>query len=90
MLYYVTVPSAGPVNVLAEAVNSTSIQVTWEPVPRIEQNGLITGYKVRLARKSIRYCLCVCLSWTICDFNRYIFGMDNLRDYIVCPSVVHQ
>lgn len=46
-IFFSSVPTAGPVNVQAVAVNSTSIRVTWQPVPKKEQNGNITGYKVQ-------------------------------------------
>jgi protein sidekick len=41
-----SVPSAGPANITAAAVNSTTIRVTWGEVPKIHQNGLIRGCKV--------------------------------------------
>ncbi|KAJ8246101.1 hypothetical protein GJAV_G00263660, partial [Gymnothorax javanicus] len=41
-----SVPSGYPENVTAEAVSSTSILVTWGPVPEQEKNGYILGYKV--------------------------------------------
>ncbi|XP_013386811.1 protein sidekick-2 isoform X2 [Lingula anatina] len=42
-----SVPSAGPQNVNATAVNSVSIRVVWGDVPMRSQNGLILGYKVQ-------------------------------------------
>ncbi|XP_076440901.1 protein sidekick-like isoform X2 [Babylonia areolata] len=39
-------PSASPQSVTANAVSSTQIRVTWDPVPRLQQNGQILGYKV--------------------------------------------
>ncbi|XP_071796641.1 protein sidekick-2-like isoform X2 [Asterias amurensis] len=41
-----TVPSSGPINVAAQATGATTITVTWGPVPKIDQNGAILGYKV--------------------------------------------
>ncbi|KAL8567567.1 hypothetical protein ACOMHN_054381 [Nucella lapillus] len=40
------VPSASPEALSANAVSSTQITVNWNPVPRLEQNGQILGYKV--------------------------------------------
>ncbi|ELU15655.1 hypothetical protein CAPTEDRAFT_52109, partial [Capitella teleta] len=40
-------PTAGPSNITASAVNSTSIYLTWGEVPKRHQNGLIRGYKVK-------------------------------------------
>eukprot|EP00063_Salmo_salar_P066766 XP_014041601.1 PREDICTED: protein sidekick-1-like [Salmo salar] len=46
-----SVPSGSPVNVSAEAVSSTRILVTWSPVPEMQRNGPILGYKVLYAVK---------------------------------------
>ena len=47
MLYlFHIVPSSPPDNVVATAESSTSIQVNWEEVPAIDQNGIITQYEV--------------------------------------------
>ncbi|CAI8037863.1 Receptor-type tyrosine-protein phosphatase F [Geodia barretti] len=40
-------PAAAPQNVMATAVSSTEIRVSWEPVAPIDQNGVITMYGVR-------------------------------------------
>lgn len=47
-LNYFTVPSSPPVNVSAVVQNSTSVAVTWEDIPLIEQNGEIITYEVRI------------------------------------------
>jgi hypothetical protein len=39
-------PSQPPVNIVITSISSTSIQVSWDPVPEIHQNGIITGYDV--------------------------------------------
>ena len=41
-----TAPSAAPTNVDVFVINSTALNVQWEAVPCIEQNGDITGYTV--------------------------------------------
>uniref|UniRef100_A0A8K9UCA2 Sidekick cell adhesion molecule 1a n=1 Tax=Oncorhynchus mykiss TaxID=8022 RepID=A0A8K9UCA2_ONCMY len=46
-----SVPSGCPVNVSVEAVSSTRILVTWSPVPEMQRNGPILGYKVLYAVK---------------------------------------
>uniref|UniRef100_A0A4W5KM44 Fibronectin type-III domain-containing protein n=1 Tax=Hucho hucho TaxID=62062 RepID=A0A4W5KM44_9TELE len=46
------VPSGCPVNVSAEAVSSTRILVTWSPVPEMQRNGPILGYKVHTHTRS--------------------------------------
>ena len=42
-----TEPATPPQNVQATALSSTQIMVTWEEVPTIDQNGIITIYEVR-------------------------------------------
>ena len=42
-----TAPSASPRNVIATAVNSTSIMVTWDDPLEADQNGIIISYIVR-------------------------------------------
>ena len=42
-----TVPSASPRNVIATAVSSTSIMVTWDDPLEADQNGIIISYIVR-------------------------------------------
>ena len=41
-----TAPSSPPANVSAVTVSSTEILVTWDIVPPIDQNGIITMYEV--------------------------------------------
>ena len=43
-----TAPSAAPTSVSVSVINSTALNVQWETVPCIEQNGDITGYTVRV------------------------------------------
>ena len=41
-------PSGFPQNVTASNLSSTVVMVTWEEVPLIDQNGVITTYEVLL------------------------------------------
>ena len=43
---YLTAPSAAPEAVLAVNISSTEIMVSWDEVPPIHQNGIITMYEV--------------------------------------------
>ena len=45
--FFFAAPSDYPQNVAVFTVSSTEIRVTWEPVPEINQNGIITQYEVR-------------------------------------------
>ena len=47
MIYVPTVPASPPDNVKAMADASTTIVVSWDTVPAIDQNGNITMYEVR-------------------------------------------
>ena len=43
---YLTAPSAAPEAVLAVNISSTEIMVSWDEVPPIHRNGIITMYEV--------------------------------------------
>ncbi|XP_066157107.1 protein sidekick isoform X3 [Euwallacea fornicatus] len=47
-----SMPSFGPLNVVANATSSTTIVVKWGDVPKEHQNGLIEGFKVYYATDS--------------------------------------
>ena len=53
MFIYHLVPSAGPANVTAVVLGSTNVSVSWEEVPRLDQNGLIEGYRVCIVKNII-------------------------------------
>ena len=40
-------PDDSPQNITAAAVSSTEIEVSWEEVPAIDQNGVISVYEIR-------------------------------------------
>ena len=42
------VPNAPPDNVQAPTLSFTAILVTWDPVPEISRNGIITQYEVEV------------------------------------------
>ena len=45
-MYFLIVPAVAPVNVRSQVLSSTSINVTWEEIPPIKRNGIITAYEV--------------------------------------------
>ena len=47
IIYVSIVPSDSPQNIVATALSSTEIEVSWEEVPAIDQNGIITMYEVQ-------------------------------------------
>jgi len=46
MLYPYLAPASPPTNVTATVLSHTEIMVTWDIVPPIDQNGIITMYEV--------------------------------------------
>ena len=44
-----TVPSSAPVSLQGSAVNSTTIQLQWEPPPLADQNGVIRSYYINIS-----------------------------------------
>ena len=44
-----TVPSSAPVSLQGSAVNSTTIQLQWEPPPLSDQNGVIRSYTINIS-----------------------------------------
>uniref|UniRef100_A0A4W3KFY3 Sidekick cell adhesion molecule 2 n=1 Tax=Callorhinchus milii TaxID=7868 RepID=A0A4W3KFY3_CALMI len=48
-----SVPSSGPTNISALAINSSSILVKWNEVPEQDRNGLVLGYKVLYKEKDL-------------------------------------
>lgn len=41
-------PSGAPTDFQAQALSSTSLQITWNPPEALERNGIITGYEILL------------------------------------------
>ena len=41
-----TVPAGFPQNVITTTVSPTEIRVNWEPMPAIEENGIIVTYEI--------------------------------------------
>lgn len=44
--FFFSVPSRSPINVTAFKTSSTSINVTWEPVPDDHVNGIVLEYRL--------------------------------------------
>ena len=45
----VTVPDLPPAGITTNASSSTSITVSWKPVPQGQENGVVLGYRVLFA-----------------------------------------
>ncbi|XP_048522895.1 protein sidekick [Dendroctonus ponderosae] len=73
-----SVPTFGPLNVMANATSSTTIVVKWGEVPKEHQNGLIEGFKVYYATdmKSSDYKV-------IPNNSTFTTTLTELRKYVV-------
>ncbi|XP_076265168.1 sidekick cell adhesion molecule isoform X3 [Rhynchophorus ferrugineus] len=74
-----SVPSFGPLNVVANATSSTTIVVKWKDVPKEHQNGLIEGFKVYYAadaKSSVDYKV-------INDNSTFTTTLTELKKYVV-------
>ena len=49
MTFSTAVPTSAPVHLQGHAINSTAIQVQWEPPPLADQNGVIRGYFINVS-----------------------------------------
>ena len=45
-IFHVTVPSFPPFNISSTNTSSTSLLITWDPIPRTLVNGILLGYRV--------------------------------------------
>ncbi|XP_067118957.1 protein sidekick [Centruroides vittatus] len=71
-----SVPSMGPLNVTANATSSTTIVVKWNEVPKIDQNGIIEGYKVYFGAKMVPF------KYKVIENNiTYTTTLTELRKY---------
>ncbi|CAG5130561.1 unnamed protein product, partial [Candidula unifasciata] len=70
------IPTAPPQNFTLEVSSSTSLIVRWQPPPQDFQNGIITGYKIRLRRKGYRDKEG---DTKVTDGNRNTYALTDLR-----------
>ncbi|XP_067672270.1 protein sidekick-2-like isoform X1 [Haliotis asinina] len=74
-----SVPSASPSRVKAVAKSSTSINITWGPVPLLQQNGMILGYKIKYSAPSEG----IDAKFEVVDHNETThFLLRNLRKFV--------
>ena len=77
-MYFHTVPSASPSEVIGHALSSTIISFTWLEPPDIHQNGVIQYYEVRVVENKTG------IHWTFfaVDNNINIASLHPYYDYI--------
>jgi len=75
-----TVPASPPNNVNAVNISSTAIQVTWEEVPAIDQNGIITQYEVEYNQST--FSGATMYNTTTVDSSTFTVDLTGLEEYV--------
>ena len=85
--FLLTEPASSPQNVMAVAMSSTEIMVTWEDVPMIDRNGIIINYEIQiepldfLADIFIDPLNTTNLSILVADLEEHVFYDIRVRAY---------
>ena len=74
-----TVPSP-PNNVNAVSISSTAIRVTWNEVPVIDQNGIITQYEVEYNQST--FSGATMYNTTTVDSSTFTVDLTGLEEYV--------
>ena len=77
-----TEPAAPPQNVTTMAMLSTEILVTWEEVPAIDQNGIITMYEVEFMPLETFGDQIATNSVNITDPTMFNINLTGLEEYV--------
>ena len=81
------VPATPPQNVQATAISSTEIMVTWDEIPGLDQNGIITDYEVQIEPLDFPADIFVdllnttTLSIVVTGLEEYVFYNISVRAY---------
>jgi len=74
------VPNAPPDNVQALTSSSTAILVTWDPVPEIDRNGIITQYEVEFNQSTFSEISTSNLTTT--NGQQLMVELEGLEEYV--------
>jgi len=74
------VPNAPPDNVRVLTSSSTAIMVTWDPVPEIDQNGIITQYEVEFNQSTFNEISTSNLTTT--NGSQLMVELEGLEEYV--------
>ena len=74
------VPNAPPDNVQALTSSSTAIMVTWDPVPEIDMNGIITQYEVEFNQSTFNEISTSNLTAT--NGPQLMMELEGLEEYV--------
>ena len=70
-------PAAAPHNPSSTTLNATAIQVQWEAVPKIAQNGIITFYEVRVYPAQFQD-----VSYVNVSGSELVLVVDGLEEFV--------
>ena len=73
-------PNAPPNNVQAITDSSTAILVTWDPVPEIDRNGIITQYEVEFNQSTFNEISTSNLTTT--NGPQLMVELEGLEEYV--------
>ena len=71
-------PAATPQTPSSNSINAIAIQVQWEPVPEIDQNGLIISYEVRVDPALFQN-----VSYMNVSGSELVLVVDGLEEFVV-------
>ena len=74
------VPNAPPNNVQAITSSYTAILVTWDPVPEIDRNGIITQYEVEFNQSTFSEVSTSNLTAT--NSSQLMMELEGLEEYV--------
>ena len=74
------VPNVPPDNVQAITSSSTAVLVTWDPVPEIDRNGIITQYEVEFNQSTFNEISTSNLTTT--DGSQLMVEVEGLEEYV--------
>ena len=93
--YTVLAPDAAPLNINANAIDSTRIQVTWDPPPPINQNGEITSYNVTFYGSPLDTALQYHIIYIMSSYpdttpyNSTLIGFEEYNNYTISIRAVN-
>ena len=74
------VPNAPPDNLQTFISSSTAIMVTWDPVPEIDRNGIITQYEVEFNQSTFNEISTSNLTTT--NGSQLMVELEGLEEYV--------
>ena len=80
MISFSSAPASPPDNVNAVNISSTAIRVTWEEVPAIDRNGIITQYEVEYNQST--FSGATMYNTTTVDSSTLTVDLTGLEEYV--------